>query len=424
MSTRATSKGRVAITGRGVISALGSGVQESWGRLVAGESGVRAISRFDPSGLKTRIAATIDAYDAKGGISNVERAYRCARDVVHQALDEAGLRRTQRTGMPVYFGSPVSEGDLRARIALHRAAARPRMSASIGRLCSAPPWLASTLATENSCASNGARLADEFGLDGAVTTLTTACASGASAIQLATDAIRRGEVERALVVAADAEVSHEAIARFSLLSALSTANSEPPCASRPFDAKRDGFVMGEGAGCFVLESDESARARRARIWGYVLGCGSATDNFHKTRSNPSGQYIVACMHAALVDAGLSPTQIDSINAHGTSTQENDKMESLGINLLFADHAKNILVTSNKSMVGHTLCAAGAVEAVFSLQSLVTGVIPPTINWREPDPAVALNLVANQAREARVSTVMSNSLGFGGQNSSLIFGAAP
>ena len=422
MSKLASGKSRVAVTGRGIVSALGTGIDENWRRLLAGESGVKAITRFDPTGLKTRIAAAVDAYDARVPRSNVERAFLCARDVVQQALDEADLRRAHRSGVPIFFGSPVAEGDWRQRIELYQTAARSGSLATLADLRRARQSLAATLENENSSSYNGARLADEFGVDGQITTVTTACASGASAIHLAVDAIRRGECERAIVVAADAAVSHESVSRFSLLSALSTANAEPAAASRPFDAKRDGFVMGEGAACFVLESEQSARQRGARIWGFVLGCGSATDNFHRTRSHPSGQYIVSCMRAALADAGLGPSQIDSINAHGTSTQENDKMESLGINMLFAEHAKNIHVTSNKSMIGHTLCAAGAIEAVFSLQSILDNVVPPTINWRERDASIDVNLVANTAREARVGTVLSNSLGFGGQNATVIFGA--
>lgn len=416
-------RGRVAITGRGVVTALGHNIEQNWRRLVAGESGVRSVTRFDPDGLKTRIAATVDAYDGTSAITNVARAYQCGRDALQEAIDDAQLVPSLRQGLPLYLGSPVSEGDWRDRIALHQQTHGSSGDTTFARLRHARASLADRLAHENSCAHNGARLSDEFGLDGPVITLTTACASGASAIQLAVDAIRRGEIERAIVVATDAEVSHEAIARFSLLSALSTANAVPAQASRPFDVKRDGFVMGEGAGSLILEREEAARARGARILGYVLGCGSATDNFHKTRSHPSGRYIVDSMQAALDDAGLAPWQIDCINAHGTSTQENDKMEALGIRLCFGDHAAKVRVTSNKSMIGHTLCAAGAVEAVFSLQSILTHVVPPTINVNALDPAVELSVVANAPVEARVQTVLSNSLGFGGQNVSVIFGAA-
>jgi 3-oxoacyl-[acyl-carrier-protein] synthase II len=421
--TRAHGKTRVAITGRGIVTALGVGLEENWRRLVGGESGVKSIARFDTTGLKTRIAATVDIHDRAAVTTNVKRTYLCARDVLEQALAEAELRPALRSGVPLFMGSPVSEGGWRERLALFESATGGGGVRSLASLSRASQVMANGLVDEHDSALNGARLADQLGLDGQVVTVTTACASGASAIQLATDAIRRGQVYRAIVVAADAAVSPESVARFSLLSALSTANAVPAAASRPFDAKRDGFVMGEGAACLVLESEQAARQRRARIFGYVLGCGSATDNYHKTRSHPSGQCIVSSMKAALLDAGLGPTDIDSINAHGTSTQENDKMESLAINLLFGEHTRRIHVTSNKSMIGHTLCAAGAIEALFSLESILKGVVPPTINLSEVDPAVALNLVAGEAREAKARTVLSNSLGFGGQNATLVLGAA-
>ena len=262
-------------------------------------------------------------------------------------------------------------------------------------------------------------LSDKFGTKGSPITITTACASGVSAIQLGVEAIRRGEADAALCVATDASVNPEALIRFSLLSALSTQNDPPASASKPFSKNRDGFVMAEGAGAMVIESLESALARGARILGVIAGCGELSDSFHRTRSSPDGKPIIGCVRNALADAGIEPEQIDYINAHGTSTPENDKMEFLGISTVFGDRAKEIPVSSNKSMIGHTLSAAGAIEAVVSLLTLEHQRIPPTINYDMPDPAIPFDVVPNQARDAKVTAAMSNSFGFGGQNVSII-----
>ncbi|HBF57108.1 MAG TPA: beta-ketoacyl-ACP synthase, partial [Afipia sp.] len=267
-------------------------------------------------------------------------------------------------------------------------------------------------------------LIETFGTKGSPISLSTACASGATAIQLGVEAIRRGETDAALCVATDGSVNAEALIRFSLLSALSTNNEPPHAAARPFSKNRDGFVMAEGAGALVLESLEAATARGAKILGIVAGCGELADSFHRTRSSPDGKPIVGCVKNALSDAGMRIEQIDYINAHGTSTPENDKMEYLGISTVFGDRAQQIPVSSNKSMIGHTLSAAGAVEAVFSLLTLENQRIPPTINYDVPDPAIPFDVVPNKARDARVTAVMSNSFGFGGQNASLILAREP
>jgi 3-oxoacyl-[acyl-carrier-protein] synthase II len=267
-------------------------------------------------------------------------------------------------------------------------------------------------------------LAEKIGTKGSPISLSTACASGATAIQLGVEAIRRGEADAALCVATDGTVNPEALVRFSLLSALSTQNDSPQAASKPFSKNRDGFVMAEGAGTLVLESYEAAVARGAPILGVLAGCAEQTDSFHRTRSSPDGKPIIGCVRKALADAGLTSEQIDYINAHGTSTPENDKMEYLAISNVFGERAKQIPVSSNKSMVGHTISAAGAVEAVFSLLTLEHQRIPPTINYEIPDPAIPFDVVPNKARDARVTAVMSNSFGFGGQNASLILTREP
>jgi 3-oxoacyl-[acyl-carrier-protein] synthase II len=268
-------------------------------------------------------------------------------------------------------------------------------------------------------------LADKFGTRGSPISLSTACASGASAIQLGVEAIRRGETDAALCIGTDGSITPESLIRFSLLSALSTSsNDTPQKAAKPFSKNRDGFVMAEGAGVLVLESYGSAKARGAKILGVLEGCGEMTDAFHRTRSSPDGKPIVGCMSNALKDAALFPDDIDYVNAHGTSTPENDKMEALGCTTLFGERMKGIPISSNKSMIGHTLSAAGAIEAVITLLTLQNQRIPPTINYDVPDPTIPLDVVPNKARAARVTHVLSNSFGFGGQNASLVMSREP
>jgi len=267
-------------------------------------------------------------------------------------------------------------------------------------------------------------LAEKFGTQGSPISLSTACASGASAVQLGVEAIRRGETDAALCIGTDGSINPEALIRFSLLSALSTSNDTPQSAAKPFAKNRDGFVMAEGAGALVLESYESAKARGARILGVLEGCGEMADAFHRTRSSPDGKPIIGCMANALKDAGLVPDDIDYVNAHGTGTPENDRMECLGVSAVFGERMKSVPISSNKSMIGHTLSAAGAVEAVISLLTLQHQRIPPTINYDVPDPAIPLDVVPNKARDARMRHAISNSFGFGGQNVSLVVGLEP
>ena len=255
-------------------------------------------------------------------------------------------------------------------------------------------------------------------------TLSTACASGATAIQLGVEAIRRGESDRALSIGADGSATAEALIRFSLLSALSTNNEVPEKASKPFSKDRDGFVLAEGSAALVLESLESAVARGATVLGVLAGCGERADDFHRTRSKPDGSPAIAAVRAALADSGLGEDGIGYVNAHGTSTPENDKMEHLSLSTVFGERMRNIPISSNKSMIGHTLSAAGAIEAAFSLMTMLEGVIPPTINYDNPDPAIELDVVPNVKRSASVATVLSNSFGFGGQNTCLVMAREP
>jgi len=270
----------------------------------------------------------------------------------------------------------------------------------------------------------GEHLADHFGTEGSPISLNTACASGGTAIQLGLEAIRRGECQAVLVIGADGSVTPEQLIRFSLLSALSTQNDPPEQASKPFSKNRDGFVLAEGGAALVLEDLDHVRARGARVLGIIEGCGEKSDSFHRTRSSPDGKPIIACMRNALADAGVGPEDVDYINAHGTSTPENDKMEYLGVSTVFGERIRGIPISSNKSMIGHTLTAAGAVEAAFTLLTLEHQRIPPTINHAVPDPAIPLDVVPNVARDATLHRAISNSFGFGGQNVCLVMAREP
>ncbi|MCW5706299.1 beta-ketoacyl-ACP synthase [Shinella sp.] len=413
----------VAVTGMGVITSLGQGLKDNWTALVGGVSGIHGITRFPVDGLNTRISGTVDFIELP--VENpVERSYAYARETADEALAQAGL--SGDFGGPLFLAAPPIEPDWRDRFALaDRAPPSQRPGDAYDRFLAvlrekAEPALHEAWAF----GAISERLADRFGTRGLPVTLSTACASGATAIQLGVEAIRQGRTDRALTIGTDGSVTAEALIRFALLSALSTQNDPPTRASKPFSKDRDGFVIAEGAATLVLESLESAVARGAKVLGILKGCGEKADHFHRTRSSPDGGPAIATIRAALEDAGIDESGIGYINAHGTSTPENDKMEYLSMSTVFGDTLANIPVSSNKSMIGHTLTAAGAVEAVFSIQTMLTGTLPPTINYTNPDPAIVLDVVPNVKRDARVSAVLSNSFGFGGQNASLVMTAEP
>lgn len=413
------SRPRVAVTGIGIVSPLGFGVAANWAALTAGKSGIRRITRFPVDHLRTTIAGCVDLpEDARGvPLSSSERVERMAVLAAEEALATAGLGAPGAFPGPLFLGMPPVETEWPQRLELVRAANGGATYREITLAALSRPDIHDLF-----CFSGiGERLAARFGTRGAPISLTTACATGASSIQLGVEAIQRGEARAALAIGADGSVQPEAVIRFSLLSALSTRNDAPEKAPRPFEKSRDGFVMSEGAAALVLEDEGSARARGAAILGFVLGCGERADSFHRTRSNPDGSAIIGAMRNAIADAGLTPADIDYVNAHGTGTPENDKMEALGMRAVFGERPPPI--SSNKSMIGHTLSAAGAIEAAFSLLTLRHQLLPPTINHDEPDPNIALDVVPNVARPARVRHVLSNSFGFGGQNVCLVLGEA-
>jgi 3-oxoacyl-[acyl-carrier-protein] synthase II len=412
----------VVVTGMGVLTSLGQGQADNWKALTGGVSGIRRISRFPIDGLRTTIAGTVD-FVAMTEPSAPALSERLAELVIEEALAEAGIGRAGDFPGPLFLALPPVEMEWPQRFSL-AAASGANETVTYDDLFRA----AATGRFEPYCrrflfGSVGENLAVRFGTKGSPIATSTACASGGTAIQLGVEAIRRGETDAALVVGTDCSVNPESLIRFSLLSALSTRNDPPASASRPFSKDREGFVMAEGAGALVLESLASARARGAAVLGLVEGCGEVADGFHRTRSSPDGKPIIACMRDALADAGLAPDTVDYINAHGTGTPENDKMEWIGVSGVFGERAGSIPMSSNKSMIGHSLTAAGAVEAIFTVLTIRNGLLPPTINHDIPDPALPVDCVPNVARAATVRHAISNSFGFGGQNVCLVLGAA-
>ncbi|ERI16276.1 MULTISPECIES: beta-ketoacyl-ACP synthase [Brucella] len=412
----------VAITGAGVVSSLGQGKEDNWAALTSGKSGIHTITRFPTDNLNTRFSGTVDFLpESDVGASALSEAL--ARLAGEEALAQSGLSSTDFGG-PLFLAAPPVELDWKSRFALD-ATVKDEGPASYQLLLEACRRARQDeLFNTTQFGYIAERLSEAFGTRGLPITLSTACASGATAIQLGVEAIRRGESDRVLSIGTDGSVSAEALIRFSLLSALSTQNDRPEKASKPFSKDRDGFAMSEGSGALVMESLESAVARGARVLGILAGCGEKADDFHRTRSKPDASPAIGTVRAALADAGLTEDQISYINAHGTSTPENDKMEYLALSTVFGERLASIPVSSNKSMIGHTLTAAGAIEAVFSLLTIQTGTLPPTINYDNPDPAIPLDVVPNVKRQAEVSAVLSNSFGFGGQNTSLVLAANP
>lgn len=418
------SKGRprIAVTGLGVVTSLGCGKKTNWTALVTGHSGIKSITRFPTDDLRTAIAGTVDDPQFGTFSSAADLTAAMALAAGKEALSQAGMSNGSTFPGPLYLATPPAEIEWSDRRAIYDAASGGGEKGYKRLLAAARSEDWSELQALCQFASVAERLAVAFGTRGLPVSVSTACASGATAIQLGVEAIRRGDTDAALCIGTDSSVQIEALIRFSLLSALSTQNDVPAAASRPFSLDRDGFVMAEGSGALVLESYEAAEARGAEILGLVLGCGEKADDYHRTRSKPDGTAIVGAIRGAIEDADIAPETISYVNAHGTSTPENDKMEYLALHAVLGEHLAATPVSSNKSMIGHTLSASGAIEAVFSLLTIQNGLLPPTINYANPDPEIPLDVVANVARPANVRTVLSNSFGFGGQNVSLILSA--
>jgi 3-oxoacyl-[acyl-carrier-protein] synthase II len=405
---------RVVITGMGAITPLGNDVETFWRNVVAGRSGVGPITLFDASAMKTRIAAEVKGFDPEAWFGRKEarrmdRYAQFALAATQQALQDARLdpAHVDRERVGVILGTGIGGiGALVQGVETLMTRGPDRISPFM-----VPMMLADTAP---------GLIAIAYGFRGPNMAVVTACASGTNAIGEAMHLIRRGDADVVIAGGAEAAILPVAVAAFNVMGAISTRNEEPERASRPFDRTRDGFVMGEGAGILILERLEHARARGARIYAEVVGYGTSADAYHITAPLENGEGAALAMRQALADAGLSPRDIDYINAHGTSTPLNDKSETQAIKAVFGEAAYDVPISSTKSMIGHLLGAAGAVEAIVCIRAITDGVIPPTINYEHPDPECDLDYVPNVARRRPVRTAMSNSFGFGGHNACVIF----
>ncbi|RPF42607.1 3-oxoacyl-[acyl-carrier-protein] synthase II [Thermodesulfitimonas autotrophica] len=409
---------RVVVTGLGVISPVGTGKEAFWEALVKGRSGVRRITRFDASEFKTQIAAEVGDFDPEAYIDKKEarrmdRFTQFAVAAANLALSDAAIATEaldrDRVGVVLGCGiGGIGTFEEQTRVLVSRGPNRvspffvPMMIANMG----------------------AGYIAIYHRFYGPNSTVVTACASSNHAIGEAFRIIQRGEADVMLTGGAEAAITPVALAGFCAMKAMSTRNDEPEKACRPFDAARDGFVIGEGAAVLVLERLEHALARGARIYAEVAGYGQSCDAYHITAPDPDGAGAAKAMARALADARLRPEEVDYINAHGTSTPLNDKVETMAIKKVFGEFAYRIPVSSTKSMTGHLLGAAGGIEAAACVLSITHGVIPPTINYENPDPECDLDYVPNEARRAQVDVALSNGLGFGGHNATLIFKRFP
>ena len=409
-------KRRVVVTGIGVISAVGLDLPSFWESLLAGRSGVDRITAFDPKDFSCQIAAEVRGFDAAAVMDPKEarrndRYTHFADAAARQAVADAALDTSKVDGDR--FGVFLSSGI--GGMATYEAQTRVLMERGPRKV--SPFMIPSMIANIAS-----GIVAIEFGARGPNFSIVSACASGAHGIGEALKTIRVGDADIMLAGGAEAGITATGFAGFCSMKARSTRNDEPQRASRPFDKGRDGFVMGEGAGVLVLESLEHAQARGARIFCELAGYGASCDAHHITMPDPEGKGLSLAMRSALRSAGAQPEEIDYINAHGTSTPYNDKFETAAIKRVFGEHAFRLKVSSTKSMTGHLLGAAGGIEAAASIKAIETGMLPPTINLEEPDPECDLDYVPNKAVAAKVRTVLSNNLGFGGQNAALVFRA--
>jgi 3-oxoacyl-[acyl-carrier-protein] synthase II len=421
---------RVVITGMGAITPVGHSVKTMMDAQLAGTSGIGPIAHFDARRFPTTFASQVKDFDLAKIVANGERwTYsglnsRFAAAAANEALTDAGLladARVDRDRFGVYLGSGEGVQDFHNMVWQIAQAYQPERreldlaAFERGALQVFHPGREA----EQELHTTAAHLAAHFGLLGPNFTCLTACAASSQAIGEATDLIRQGDADLMLAGGAHSMIHPFGVTGFNLLTALSTRNDAPQKASRPFDLHRDGFVLGEGAGMMVLEEMEHARKRGATIYAELTGYGSTADAFRVTDSHDEGRGAIACIREALSDSGLAGEQIDYINAHGTSTQVNDKIETLAIKKVLGEHAFKTPISSSKSMLGHLIAAAGVVELITCVETLHRGWLPPTINYETPDPECDLDYVPNQARQHSVRHALSNSFGFGGQNISLI-----
>jgi 3-oxoacyl-[acyl-carrier-protein] synthase II len=421
---------RVVITGLGAITPLGHNVEDLFRAQLEGRSGVGPIASFDARRFPTQFASQVKDFDLGRFVRDPQRwensgvNSKFAAAAAQQALGDAGVLddpKVDRTRVGVYLGSGEGIQDFHHLVSLVAQTYRPE-----ARKVDTAAFTAGGLREfhagreyEQELHTTPGHLAAYFGLEGPNYSCLTACAASSQALGEAAEMIRYGDADVMLSGGSHSMIHPFGVTGFNLLTALSTSNEDPPRASRPFDLKRDGFVLGEGAGMLVLEDLEHARRRGAKIYAELTGYGTTADAFRMTDSHPEGRGAIACMQMALADSGLAPADIGYINAHGTSTQVNDRVETLAIKQVFGDGAYEVPISSSKSMLGHLIAAAGAVELIISIEAMRRGILPPTINYENPDPDCDLDYIPNVPRARRVRHVLSNSFGFGGQNVSLI-----
>ena len=407
-----TARRRVVVTGLGMVTPLGLTVASTWEGIVAAKSGIGTITRFDTTGLETTIAGEVKGYDPteymdRKEIRRADRFAQMAVTAAGQALKDAKLEVTAENApsIGVAFGSGIGGvGTLVDNVLSH--AKDPRKVS---------PFMIPMMIVDMAAGE----IAMKYGVKGPNMGHVSACASSAHSIGEATDMIRRGQADVMLAGGSEAGLIKIAIAAFNQARALSTRNDAPEQASRPFDKHRDGFVFSEAAGCLVLEELERARERGAPILAEVIGYGASADAHHVTAPAEGGEGAMRAMKMAIADAGITPRDVQYVNAHGTSTQANDASETAAIKSVFGKHAYDLAVSSTKSMTGHTLGAAGAIEAIFCVLGMRDGILPPTINLETPDPECDLDYVPRIARKKAFDVSMSNSMGFGGHNASLL-----
>lgn len=409
---------RVVVTGIGVITPIGNTVDEFWSSLVAGKNGVARLTAFDPSHFSSQIAAEVKDFDPKQFMSDKEAKrldrfvqFGLAASKLAVSDGRLILDKEDRNRIGVLVGSGI--GGLQTIEREHLAYIRRGPEKGPSKIT---PFLIPMLIA-NMAAGH---ISIALGLKGPSSACVTACATGNNAIGDAFKIIQRKDADVMVAGGTEGAITPMGFGGFCSLKALSLRNDEPEKASRPFDRERDGFIMGEGAGILILEEFERAKKRGANIYCEIIGYGMSGDAYHITAPDPSGDGARRCMEAAINDAKVNPEDVDYINAHGTSTKLNDKIETMSIKNLFKDHAKKLAISSTKSMTGHLLGAAGGAEAAACALAIKNGVIPPTINYEYPDPECDLDYVPNQPREAKVNIAISNALGFGGHNATLVF----
>jgi beta-ketoacyl-acyl-carrier-protein synthase II len=406
---------KVVVTGLGAVTPIGNDARSTWRAAVAGESGIDWIRAFDATGLPVRVAAEVKDFDptevaSPKEVRKLERNVLLSMGAAREAMQDAGLNGFEPTRVGIVFGSAIGGvNGILEQEEIRRDRGPERVS---------PNFLPNVLVD-----SASGQLAISLGIKGPNYAVVSACATGSHAIGEAAELIKRGDVDAVLAGGAEAAMHPLILAGFTAMRGLAVENEDPPRASRPFDATRAGFVMGEGACVLVLEELDVARARGATVYAEVLGYGASNDAHHMAQPEPEAVGVAEMMRAALRRAGVTPERVGYVNAHGTSTPLGDLAETRAIKDVFGEHAYELAVSSTKSMMGHTFGAAGAIEAMMCVLAVHEGVIPPTINYRNPDPDCDLDYVPNEAREAQIDVALSNAMGLGGHNGCVLVGRA-